>query len=605
MADEKKKINGTAKNNGSYIFSDFSKGLYLIDTPRMLGEQLSSLALTGGRNVWSEKGALVSQHGYIEKASIDPSKTIVANTKAQSGVNTFFLVTLDGEVYLYTSNQGLKKYKTTLQQIASPVVTSRNKDLILYSAGSSYLFGAYYNESNNVDIATGVTLQNFTSYYQATISAEYIDYFWNDKEICIDGKYSFTVISVVKNTGENTITVRLVNNETDPIDLENTSTIGEKTLLPIDLIYKPENEEPSVEGQEPPLPKPDVTLVPQLMAVSNNRLFIVHITGDVYYSRVGVLNNFNEAEGAGYFGGFYQDTSRILSIEEFLEGTLISKENGIYFLTIGNQLTIKKISQVGQKYASDHVIVGEKVYAFDTNSGAIVNAVSVNVFGAMVSGKPVITSEFLDAENSGINSTRRFLTYNAENEVFILYYGESLNKGIVLTSLGTLFPRELDKDIETFIGFNQGVVFITSDNKVIQDFKKGSVIPTLSCIAVFEPIGLRDNRLICASILELTELNEIEYRVSTENAGTSFQKIVPSFNVIEGQEFLPPLLYSDDTVKLPSYELTSKWAEKSSNVTRVYAPMSGRNGISITVEFPANTAFCLSALRLPDFSQGN
>ena len=122
---------------------------------------------------------------------------------------------------------------------------------------------------------------------------------------------------------------------------------------------------------------------------------------------------------------------------------------------------------------------------------------------------------------------------------------------------------------------------------------------------MFEPIGLRDNRLICSSILEVTELNGIEYKVSTENAGTSYQQIVPSYNIIEGQEFLPPLLYSDDNVKLPSYELTSKWAEKTSNVTRIYAPMSGRNGVAITIEFPANTAFCLSALRLPDFSQGN
>lgn len=605
MANEKKKINGSVKNNGSYIFSDFSKGLYLIDTPRSIGEQLSSLALVGGRNIWSEKGALVSQHGYIEKASIDPSKAIVANTKSQSGTNTFFIVTLDGEVYLYTANQGLKKYVTTISQVANPVVTSRNKDLIIYTAGSGYMFGAYYAEAANVEIVTNVTLQNFTSYYQAVIPATYLDNFWNDKEISIDNKYSFTVLSVVKNTGADTITLKMVSNETDPVEIGETCTIGEKTLLPIDFTYNPENEEPTVGGATPPEPKPPVTLVPQLMEVSNNRLFIVHVTGDIYYSRVGVLNNFNEAEGAGYFGGFYQDTSKTLSIEEFLEGTLISKENGIYFLTIGETLTIKKISQVGQKYASDHVIVGEKVYAFDTNSGAIVNAVSVNVFGAMVSGKPVISSEFLNAENSGINSGKRFLTYNAESEVFILYYGENLNKGIVLTSLGTLFPRELDKDIESFIGFNQGVVFITSDNKIVQDFKKGSVVPTLSCVAVFEPIGLRDNRLICSSILEVTELNGIEYKVSTENAGTSYQQIVPSYNIVEGQEFLPPLLYSDDNIKLPSYELTSKWAEKTSNVTRIYAPMSGRNGVAITIEFPANTAFCLSALRLPDFSQGN
>ena len=37
------------------LFTDFSKGLYLLDTPRGYGDQLTSLALTGGRNVWSEK----------------------------------------------------------------------------------------------------------------------------------------------------------------------------------------------------------------------------------------------------------------------------------------------------------------------------------------------------------------------------------------------------------------------------------------------------------------------------------------------------------------------------------------------------------------------
>ena len=66
------------------------------------------------------------------------------------------------------------------------------------------------------------------------------------------------------------------------------------------------------------------------------------------------------------------------------------------------------------------------------------------------------------------------------------------------------------------------------------------------------------------------------------------------------------MVYSDKDKKLysDSFELTSKWAAKKSNLTRVYAPMSGRDGISISLEFAANQAFCLAALRLPDFSQG-
>ena len=44
---------GIKKIDGQWIFSDFSKGLYLLDTPRNIGEQLYSLAMVGGRNCWS------------------------------------------------------------------------------------------------------------------------------------------------------------------------------------------------------------------------------------------------------------------------------------------------------------------------------------------------------------------------------------------------------------------------------------------------------------------------------------------------------------------------------------------------------------------------
>ena len=48
MADKKSPVR---KDDGSHIFADFSYGLYLLDTPRNMGEQLGSLALVGGRNV--------------------------------------------------------------------------------------------------------------------------------------------------------------------------------------------------------------------------------------------------------------------------------------------------------------------------------------------------------------------------------------------------------------------------------------------------------------------------------------------------------------------------------------------------------------------------
>lgn len=588
------------KNDGSYIFSDFSKGLYLIDTPRGLGEQLGSLALTGGRNIWSEKGALVSQHGYMERAKLPDGEVLAGYTPVASGNNTFFLVTLSGDVYLYTAYQGLKKYKTVLNNVnMENLITRRGKDMIYSADGTTIVFGSFQSDAEFEAIVEGVTIQNFGTYFQFTVPLAQQDYFWNDKEISIDGTHNFTVSSCFVGRDDDYMTVKCTTTDTnlEPTFNEDEHRIGEQTGLEITLTYEPDNV-----GIDPP--KPNVDLDPQLMAVANNRLFVVHNDGNIYYSQIGVVNGFQEALGAGYFGGFYDDTTKTLAIEDYMDGVLIVKQNGIYYLTIGDNVTIKKISQVGQQYASDHVIVGDKVYAYDVNSGAIVNAVSVNVFGAMVSGKPIISSEYLNAENMGINAARRWLTYNAENEVFILYYGEMLNKGIVLTNVGTLFPREIDRNITGFLGFNQGVMFLTEDNRIVQDFKKGTIIPDLTCVANFEAIGVRDNRLICSSILEVTELNGISYNVTTTNAGVSFQKITPPHGLTSAGAYLPPFLYSDDLVTMESFELTSRWAEKNSNVTRISAPMSGREGISISIEFPKNTAFCLAALRLPDFSQG-
>jgi hypothetical protein len=536
----------------------------------------------------------------MERAKLPDGEVLAGYTPVASGNNTFFLVTLSGDVYLYTAYQGLKKYKTSLANVnLENLITRRGKDMIYYADGTTIVFGGYQADAEFEAIVTDVTIQNFGTYFQFTIPLEYKDYFWNDKELSIDGNHNFTVSSCFVGKDDDYMTVKCFTSDTnlEPTFNSDPHEIGEQTGLEILLTFEPDNV-----GIDPP--KPDVELDPQLMAVANNRLFVVHNDGNIYYSQIGVVNGFQEALGAGYFGGFYDDTTKTLAIEDYMDGVLIIKQNGIYYLTIGDTVTIKKISQVGQQYASDHVIVGDKVYAYDVNSGAIVNAVSVNVFGAMVSGKPIISSEYLNAENMGINAARRWLTYNAENEVFILYYGEMLNKGIVLTNVGTLFPREIDRNITGFLGFNQGVMFLTEDNRIVQDFKKGTIIPDLTCVANFEAIGVRDNRLICSSILEVTELNGISYNVTTTNAGVSFQKITPPHGLTSAGAYLPPFLYSDDLVTMESFELTSRWAEKNSNVTRISAPMSGREGISISIEFPKNTAFCLAALRLPDFSQG-
>lgn len=583
------------KNNGTYIFSDFSVGLYYLDTPRTLGEQLASLALVGGRNVWSEKGALTTQYGYLSKGKIDGTDRVVAMTKDSQSSSSTFLVTILGTVYLYTASQGLKKYKTTFETMSSsPVVTRRGADMVIYTEGNSYMFGSYYEDSTNVIIDSDVTVADFTSYYEFRVPSDSAVYYWNGKQLCVNGEDNVTITAITTDESSNQVVIRAVSVGEHKLYTGNV-TLGEKTLYPITLTYTPEGT--SSETRQ---------ITPILMEVCINRLFIVDVSGDIFYSQVGVLNNFEEQYGAGYFGGFYNDVSQTLALEDFLQGCLICKQNGIYYLTIGNSVEITKIAQVGQEYASDHVVIREKVYCYDSNSGQIVIAAQQNVFGSLVAGKTIVSSEYLNAQDAGIANTRRFLTYNAEQEVLILYYGEQLNEGVVLTNVGTLFPRQLDVPMAEYIGFNQGVLGLTQDGELIQDFKKGTIIENVSPVAEFEAIGVRDNRLINCSMLEITELNGIDYNITLSNAGTSYQVIAPPSSLGVNESLLPPMLYSSYSNNniYDSYSLTSKWAAKTSNVTRVYAPMSGRSGVSISIEFPANVSFCLVALRLPDFSQG-
>ena len=90
MARPKK---GTKSIDGSWVFSDFSKGLYLLNTPRNIGEQLYSLAMVSGRNCWSEKGALVSQNGYLLKDRIPEEEIITGYSRTTDGMNNIFITT--------------------------------------------------------------------------------------------------------------------------------------------------------------------------------------------------------------------------------------------------------------------------------------------------------------------------------------------------------------------------------------------------------------------------------------------------------------------------------------------------------------------------------
>lgn len=620
MARPKK---GTKNIDGKWIFSDFSKGLYLLNTPRNIGEQLFSLAMISGRNCWSEKGALVTQNGYIVKGQIPEEDTITGYTRTTDGMNNIFLLTQSGNVYLYTASEGLKQYKTKGSPSSKPILCRRGKDLIYRVGTSNYLFGGFYDGSEGVTICSATFTAEGT-YYQAELPLEQLPYFWSSKDVEIGSK-QFTVISCVQEYNKTTATLKVVGADTSSTITTGSSVdILEKCSLPINFVFKFENEEPDVTDTDSDsdtdvdptadLTKKDITIDPIMMECSQNRLFLLDRSGRIYYSQLGVVDNFEESAGAGYFEGFYNDYSQTLAIEDFLSGTLIVKQGGFYYLTISSSSTatgsaiftvdIQKISNAGQEYASDHVIVGEKVFAYDTNTGAIVNAVATNVFGSLVSGKPIISSEYLNARSLGINDVKRCLTYNAESEVFILYYGENLSNGLVLTNIGTLFPRQLDKEIMGYVGFNQGVLSIGKFGELCQDFIKGTIVPNIKPEVEFEAIGVRDNRLICSSILEITELNGIDYEVTTRNAGASYNSVTPTIN--EGAINLPPFLYSDykNNMIYDSFSLDTQWATLKSNVTRLACPMSGREGVSISMTFPENSTFCLSALRLPDFSQG-
>lgn len=612
---------------GNYTFADFSGGLYLLDTPRSIGEQLATLALVGGRNIWSEKGALIPQYGYVEKGSIPANDKVIAVSKDALNSSSFFLVTLSGSIYYYTAWQGLKKYKTTIpvDVISTNVICARRGDnLVVVSGTNKYLFGSYYDDATEVAVESGASVSTVNLVYVITAKSENRDYYWNGKKLVMDvggTKTSIIVTAVQDNKDDSdTITVRATAIDGTGAEAagDGNVTIYEKTLKTISMIYHPEDTQTG---------GGDIDIVPVLMGFANNRLIVADERNRVFFSEAGKIDDaFNEKYGAGYIQDFYEDVSIILDFEDFLGGCLIFRQNGIYFLKVTQDLsatytTVEKVAQIGQQYASDHVIVREKVYAYDSNSGAIVIAAAQNVFGSLVAGKTIVTNEYLNSQDFGISDTKRFLTYNAENEVLILYYGENLNKGIViLDGIYSLFPRELDKPMLHYLGFNQGIAGITQEGTIIQDFKKGTVIKGLSSIANFEPIGLRDNRIIASTILEVTELNGINFNISLSNSGYSYQQIKPSNgygiystddtdptkrNSANGTN-LPPMLYSDysSNTYFDSYSIESKWAGKQSNVTRVYAPMSGKEGVSIGIEFPANEAFCLAALRLADFSQG-
>ena len=192
------------------LFTDFSAGLYLLDTPRGYGEQLSSLALIGGRNVWSEKGALVPQYGYDVKATIPNNEKILCISEDDAASSSIFIITKDiesnaGNVYLYTAKSGLKQYKTVIPSIEEPIITARNgNSLILRTAGVNYYFGSYYSESPENEINTNLDISTYTTYYETIIPEESLPYYWEGKEVVIKTPEKNVPVKVVSITNTET-----------------------------------------------------------------------------------------------------------------------------------------------------------------------------------------------------------------------------------------------------------------------------------------------------------------------------------------------------------------------------------------------------------------
>ena len=538
MADKKSPIR---KDDGSHIFADFSYGLYLLDTPRNMGEQLGSLALVGGRNVVAQKGALINQYGYFVSAELgsDEDRFVYASKCGDSN-DSIFLICLSGKIYFYTATQGLKRYKSELDiVIPDPLVARRGQDMCLTVEGSSYLFGGYYEEAEAVQLNVNVPVADFVNYYEFQIPIADMQYYWVGKSLCMNTDTEVVVSLVeVSDTIDNTCIVRAYT-PGEHTTVETTVTLSEKTLMPLTFVYKPEDT--AIEQH---------SIVPRFTAWADNRLFIEDVNGYIYYSQVGVLDSFEEKYGAGYFGGFYNDTSNLLDIESYKDGAVICKENGIYYLTVSDTETnITKISNIGQQYAQDHVIVNNTIYAFDTHSGSLVIAAQQNMFGSVVAGKEYIKSEYIDAVDNGIVDSPRTLVYNQEAGAMMLYYGANLNKAMVIIG-DSLYPRELDCSVTVFRQFNNGVLIIDTNSRILQDYKQGTLIPNLTAVAEFEPIALKDNRCICASLIEVTELNGIEYWITTLNECTSYQHIIPPIQEGVDVDYLPPMLYSDKSTRL-------------------------------------------------------
>lgn len=657
------------KFRGQYVFPNFGYGLYNLDTPRDLSDQLTSLALTGGRNVWSEKGALVSQYGYNIVGHLDQDIPVIGSDDT---INDTPKILLDndmsntdvaiiselGTIYRYSEIDGLKKYKTNIKQIIDDETDLKavyyGNQMYFSSNEAKYMFGQVlidnpeasdpnlYQDVDYVEIIENPRNCDYVnSIVSISITEEEKEFLWLDKPICLkleeqstaeNPKYKAMYVTDIQTVGEpgiDTYPYKVYLAFSDITEDENIVeqvTIGEKGLWALvgndDFTWIPED----YDSQDQSSPQP-VTLYPKLMAVALNRLWIVNKDNTIYYSQVGNLSKFNEAYGAGYFSGFYGDNSQILSIEEYFSGVLITKQTGMFHIklttqeysygeggsiatsTDGNYLTVSKINNITQKYAGDHVIIGDEVIAYENSSGNLIQACFINYFGNPQQGGILLHGSELDVQSLGLTTTaRRKLIYSFKEEVLLLYYGQFLDKALLITRGLSIYPREVDNNLYDMTMSFQGYICVTQTGSILDGFKRGTIIPNLTPIAEFEPICLRGNKLLCGTIMEFTELDGIRFNVSTLNAGSSDQKLFPHINETSRNpsENLPNLVYSDQNINFFSDTVAehSRWASQKSSLTRLAAPLGGRDGLALRLEFEPNVSFCLTSIYFPDMSRG-
>lgn len=620
-----------SKFRGQFIFQDFSYGMYNLDIPRMLEEQITSLAMTGGRNVWTVRGVLTNQYGYITQGQLNEGDYPIFVSSSSSLDNNILIVGHSGVVYNYTKIQGLKKYKTELTDIDDFVGTYGGGNLYIYASDAKYRFGGRYNS----ELDAGVTFvpiieerEDVTSDFRVPITEEEASYLWDGKELVIQTTQNSETVYL----NIDCITVAkypdadeedeyqyyadfMFSNPEEAISISEAVTIGEKTLEELgetDFKWIPEEGDIAV---------PERVLNPKMMAVALNRLWVVDQDNTVFYSAVGNMKSFDEANGAGFFRGFYQDNSKILSIEEFFSGVLITKENGMYHIRLttkeysygvgsgseANYINIDKINNIAQTFEGDHVVIGDEVIAFDSKSGNLVQAAYVNYMGNIQQGSILLHGSEIDSNMIGLTSSpKRVLAYNYDEEVLLVYYDTNLSKALVIPRNLSIYPREIDKSLTNVSMFSQGFINITSDGLIIEDFKRGTIVPEMESIVEFEPISLRSNKMLCGSIIEFTELNGVDFKVATSNITQAYQEVNPSMVRAEIDSSLPNLIYSDKNLKIinNSYAEESKWAAQKSALSRIAAPLSGRNGLGITLEFGKNITFQLCSIYFPDLSRG-